>query len=198
MLRAQGVPARARCGFGGYFGSGAFEDHWVCEYWDQDSQRWMLADAQIDDVQARLFGVGFDRADVPRDQFLVAGDAWRLCRAGEADPAAFGLSFMKEAGYWWIAANLIRDVAALRNMEMLPWDCWGAMPGPDEQIGGELLALFDRLAELTRDPDAAFGDLAAAYASDDRLRVPGAVYNAVLGRTEPVLGDNEPTGERTA
>jgi hypothetical protein len=30
MLRAQGTPARARCGFGGYFGSGAFEDHWVC------------------------------------------------------------------------------------------------------------------------------------------------------------------------
>ena len=26
-LRAQGTPARARCGFGGYFGSGAFKDH---------------------------------------------------------------------------------------------------------------------------------------------------------------------------
>src|SRR5689334_14098147 len=34
MLRAQGTPARARCGFGGYFGTGTFEDHWVCEYWD--------------------------------------------------------------------------------------------------------------------------------------------------------------------
>jgi len=29
ILRAQGTPARARCGFGGYFGSGMFEDHWV-------------------------------------------------------------------------------------------------------------------------------------------------------------------------
>jgi len=34
MLRAQGVPARARCGFGSYFNPGRFEDHWVCEYWD--------------------------------------------------------------------------------------------------------------------------------------------------------------------
>ena len=30
LLRAHGTPARARCGFGGYFGTGWFEDHWVC------------------------------------------------------------------------------------------------------------------------------------------------------------------------
>ena len=54
MLRAQGTPARARCGFGGYFGSGAFEDHWVCEYWDEAAQDWKLGDAQIDDVQPQV------------------------------------------------------------------------------------------------------------------------------------------------
>jgi hypothetical protein len=32
MLRAQGIPARARCGFGNYFGTGWSEDHWVGEY----------------------------------------------------------------------------------------------------------------------------------------------------------------------
>jgi hypothetical protein len=100
---------------------------------------------------------------------------------------------LNESGSWWIASNLVRDVAALSNMEMLPWDCWGAMPGPDEPIDDERLALFDRLAELTRDPDAAFADLTAAYAADDRLRVPGTVFNAVLRRPEPVLRDNEPT-----
>jgi len=187
MLRAQGTPARARCGFGGYFGSGAFEDHWVCEYWDGAAQRWKLADAQIDDVQLELFDVGFDLMDVPREAFLVAGDAWRLCRGGGADPARFGLSLMGEGGYWWIAANLLRDVAALNNMEMLPWDVWGAMPAPDEAISDEKYTLFDRLAELTRDPDAAFAELTAAYAGDARLHVPATVYNAVLNRPEPVL-----------
>ena len=34
MLRRQGVPARARCGFGSYFEPGKFGDHWVCEYYD--------------------------------------------------------------------------------------------------------------------------------------------------------------------
>ena len=187
MLRAQGTPARARCGFGGYFGTGTYEDHWVCEYWDEAARRWKLADAQIDDVQLPLFEVGFDLMDVPREAFLVAGDAWRLCRDGGADPARFGLSLMGEGGYWWIAANLLRDVAALNNMEMLPWDVWGAMPAPDEAISDEQYALFDRLAGLTRDPDAAFAELRAAYGSDARLRVPATVYNAVLNRPEPVL-----------
>src|SRR5215472_990451 len=187
MLRAQGTPARARCGFGGYFGTGTFEDHWVCEYWDEATRRWKLADAQIDDVQLGLFEIDFDLMDVPRDAFLVAGDAWRMCRDGGADPARFGLSLMKEGGYWWIAANLLRDVAALNNMEMLPWDVRGAMPAPDELISDEQYALFDRLAGLTREPDAAFAELAASYAGDARLRVPATVYNAVLNRPEPVL-----------
>jgi Transglutaminase-like superfamily len=183
MLRAQGTPARARCGFGGYFGSAMFEDHWVCEYWDEAAQRWRLADAQIDDVQHKLFGIDFDLTDVPRDRFLVAADAWRACRAGAADPAKFGLSVLNEAGYWWIAANMVRDLAALNNMEMLPWDCWGAMPKPDDHVDNEF---FDRLAGLTADPAATFADLIAAYAADDRLRVPPVVRNAVLNRPDPV------------
>jgi hypothetical protein len=92
MLRAQGTPARARCGFGGYFGSCMFEDHWVCEYWNDQAGRWVLADAQLDDTQRRLFGIDFDPLDVPRDRFVVAGQAWARCRSGEAEPARFGLS----------------------------------------------------------------------------------------------------------
>ena len=46
------------------------------------------------------------------------------------------------------------------------------MLGSDEPIDDECLALFDRLAELTRDPDAAFTDLTAACAADDRVRRP--------------------------
>ena len=79
-----------------------------------------------------------------------------------------------------------RDAAALNNMEMLPWDDWGAMPGPGEPIGEDRLALFDRLAGLTRTPDAAFAELRASYEDDDHLRVPPTVRNAVLNREEAV------------
>jgi hypothetical protein len=61
------------------------------------------------------------------------------------------------------------------------------MPAPDETIGDGLIALLDRLAGLTHDPDAAFTELAAAYADDPRVHVPATVYNAVRNRQEPVL-----------
>ena len=183
LLRASGTPARARCGFGGYFGTGMFEDHWVCEYWHAGQQRWVLADAQIDGQQRRWFGIDFDTTDVPRDRFLIAGQAWARCRSGADDPARFGLSMINETGDWWIAGNLMRDAAALRNIELLPWDCWGAMPTPEHPISSELTALFDKLAALTQAPDASAAQL-RHLCEDDRLRVPPAVRNHLRDRDE--------------
>ena len=186
LLRAQGVPARARCGFGGYFGNDLFEDHWVCEYWNSSVQRWMLVDAQIDARQREIFTIDFDLTDVPRDRFLIAGDAWTKCREGAADPAAFGLSLIKESGLWWIAGNVMRDAAALGNIEVLPWDVWGAMPAPDAEIGPDDLVLFDQLAGYTRLADAASDLLENLCATDSRLTVPPAVRNALRARDEPL------------
>lgn len=185
MLRAHGTPARARCGFGGYFGTGMFEDHWVCEYWHPGQRRWRLIDAQIDDKQLGWFPIDFDLTDVPRDQFLIAGDAWTRVRSGQADPAKFGLSQAGEAGDWWIAQNLARDGAALLNTELLPWDRWGAMPRPVDPIDDSLASLFDQLALYTQAPDDSRDGLRRLY-EDERLRVPATVINSVRGREEPV------------
>jgi hypothetical protein len=180
MLRRQGVAARARCGFGAYFEKGKFVDHWVTEYWNEAGRRWVLVDAQLDARQRELFKIAFDPLDVPRDQFLIAGQGWQLCRAGKADPQAFGILDMH--GLWFVASNVIRDVAALNNHEMLPWDIWGAMTREDSAID---LAFLDRLAALTRDPDANLDALRSAYA-DKRIAVPDTVFNAVLNRPDPV------------
>src|SRR5262249_14009202 len=60
ILREQGSPARARCGFGAYFNPGRFEDHWVAEYWNASERRWILVDAQLDTVQRETFKLDFD------------------------------------------------------------------------------------------------------------------------------------------
>jgi hypothetical protein len=174
MLRTRGIPARARCGFGAYFERGKYLDHWVTEYWNEGKKCWALFDAQIDDRQRELFRIGFDTADVPRSQFVVAGDAWSLCRDGRADPSAFGILDMQ--GLWFIAGNLVRDVAALNNREMLPWDVWGAMRRQDSELD---LAFFDRLAIVSREPDAHVDEL-DALCCDERVSVPGTVFNAEL------------------
>ncbi|MCA0305097.1 MAG: transglutaminase domain-containing protein [Proteobacteria bacterium] len=179
MLRHHGHVARARCGFATYFAPGKFVDHWVTEVRDTERQRWTLVDAQLDDHQRRLFGIAFDPLDVPRDRFVVAGDAWQACREGRADPAAFGIHTM--AGLWFVASNVIRDVAALAGHEMLPWDVWGAMTADDAQLD---LPYLDRLAGLSHAPEGRDAAIAAALA-DPRAAVPGTVFNAVRNRAEP-------------
>jgi hypothetical protein len=83
-------------------------------------------------------------------------------------------------GYWFIASNIVRDIAALNNREMLPWDVWGVMKRDDAELD---FALFDRLAGLTHEPDRHFDELRALYA-DPRFAVPHTVFNAVLNRPE--------------
>lgn len=186
MLRAKGIPARYRCGFGAFFNPPYFEEHLVCEYWNAAEERWILADAQLDDVWMRGLKFKFDPLDVPRNEFATAGDAWAQCRAGEADPSKFGIFVGDLRGLWFIAAELIRDVAAFGKTETLPWDVWGAMPRPNEQLQADQLAFFDRLATLTAAPDASFAELRALYEGNDRVRVPATVFNALLNRPEPV------------
>jgi hypothetical protein len=186
LLRAKGIPARYRCGFGAFFNAPKFEEHLVCEYWNEAEARWTLADAQLDEVWQRNLGFAFDPMDVPRDQFVVAADAWTQCRSGKADPAKFGIFVGEQRGLWFIAAELIRDVAAFGKVEMLPWDGWGAMPHPGQQLDAGQLAFFDRLAALTTNSDAAHQELRALSEKDERVRVPKTVFNALLNKPEPV------------
>jgi hypothetical protein len=186
MLRAKGIPARGRRGFGSYLNSGYFEDHVVCEYWNAVEARWIRLEPQSDEVWREMLKIDFDPLDVPPDRFVIAADAWVRCRAGQADPSKFGIFKGDLRGLWFIAGNLVHDVAALNKMEMLQWDVWGAMPRPDEPLRHDQLAFFDRLAALTRAPDSSFAELRRLYEGDDRVRVPATVFNAVLNRPEAI------------
>ena len=184
MLRAKDVPVRGRRGFGSYFNPGYFEDHVVCEYWNAADGRWAFADPQFDEVWRSRLDIEHDILDVPHDRFVIASDAWERCRAGEADPSRFGIFKGDLRGLWFIADNLIHDVATLNKMEMLQWDVWGAMPRPDQRLDDDQLAFFDRLAALTRAPDESFDELRGLFQEDERLRVPATVFNTVLNRPE--------------
>jgi hypothetical protein len=173
MLRHQGVPARARCGFGKYFEPNRHVDHWVVEYWNAAEKRWVLVDAQLDDLQCKALSIPFDPLDVPRDQFLVGGKAWQLCRSGQADPDTFGIFDMK--GLWFVVGDFIRDVASLNKVELLPWDSWGIMRGRDEDITEDDKVFLDKLAELTAGDVPEFEKVRGLYVNDARLCVPGTV-----------------------
>lgn len=72
----------------------------------------------------------FDPLDLPPGQFVPASRAWQMCRSGEADAEKFGIFDMH--GLWFIRCNLLRELAALNDAEMLPWDVWGLMKTDDD------------------------------------------------------------------
>ena len=186
FLRASGVPARARCGFGAYFRPGWFEDHWVAEYWNAADERWQMVDAQLDATWRKMIGFTGDALSITATEFVTAGHAWQAWRRGELDDGRCGLSAIDEHGAHWIAGNLRLDLAALNKVEMQPWDLWGSSWEPGEQPTTAQLDLFDTVADLTVDPDARFGELRSRYETDDSLRMDGTVFNVARGQIETV------------
>lgn len=193
FLRHTGVPARLRVGFADYLGADGFHyDHVVTEYWEP-GRGWLLADAQLCDPGGVMAGAaGFDPMDVPRDRFLVSGTAWRLVRAGEADPETFGLPGVG-TGEWWLAESVRLDLATLNRAEVLQWDVWGPGPGPGRAMTGPLRELYDEAAALTGD-DVPFAAARARFTGRDDMRPPRTVrsYTRAHGPVEVTL--REPAG----
>jgi hypothetical protein len=169
-LRFQHTPARARCGFGIYFMEDHFEDHWVAEVWKADEGRWAMVDAQLDALQREVLGIPFNTLDLPPGQFVPAGQAWLMCRQGQADPDKFGI--FEWHGWDFIRGNLARDLLALNKIEVLPWDFWGLLKTPASELPPEGLSWLDRLAELTLSGNDSFPAVRTLYEETPELHVP--------------------------
>lgn len=170
MLRHQGIPARARCGFGAYFRPNRYEDHWVVEYWEAADERWVMVDPQLDALQRKVLAIRFDPLDMSPGWFVSGGQAWLTCRAGEADPDRFGIFNMHGMGF--IRGDLVRDLLSLNKVEILPWDVWGLVALEDEQLTPADLDWLDQAARLTQGGNACFVTLQAHAAAEARLQIP--------------------------
>ena len=109
-----------------------------------------------------------------------------MCRSGRAEASRFGLTHVNLSGMWFIAGNVVRDLASLNRMELLPWDVWGLMEMTDAGITDDKKALLDRVATLTLAGGDALPEIRALYESDDRLKVPPVVFNVDRNATETV------------
>jgi hypothetical protein len=149
LLRAVGVPARARCGFAAYFVPPRKVDHWIVELWSETEHRWIRVDPEWLD---RTTPAASRTEDLRPGEFLSGGEAWQLVRSGQDDPALYGVLGTENWGAGEIRGNAVRDLASLAaKLEMLPWDEWGPMAASYEGTAGDD---FDRLVD----------DLAAATA----------------------------------
>jgi len=133
----------------------------------------------MDELQQTVLELPFNPLDVPRDQFIVGGAAWMMCRSGQADPDQFGIFDMK--GMDFVKGNIIRDVASLNKVELLPWDCWGLIFSDNASLPPDDLSLLDRLADLTRADVPDFDLVRKMYESDPRLCVGESIQSFVNG-----------------
>ena len=165
LLRHRAVPARVRCGFATYFVAGQALDHWIVEHWSFQSRRWVRVDPEV-----LGGGVIADPYDLQPGQFLTGGEAWSAYRRGEVDASTFGVAGTANWGAGEIRGNLVKDLAALNKVEMLPWDEWGQMePAYRGATGPRYDALLDTVARAGADDDVAA--LTALFATPD-LTVP--------------------------
>jgi hypothetical protein len=193
IFRTHGLPARCRVGFATYFMPGHFEDHWLCEYWDDGG--WRFLDAQLDDRYRAAMRLDFPATDVPRQVFLDASTAWRRMRAGEIDPAKLGLAALGLAGDWFAAHSVLRDAAALNKIELLPWETWsiGRDFGPGRPVPPAHRPAIDAVAaRLHGSPD---GDIADhVYREHAWLQVPATILSFAGGEPREVPSHPAETG----
>lgn len=166
ILRHQGIPARLRIGFAGYFGSKTprYWDHRITEYWSQKSGRWVLADPMITDVQRRKLRLPIDTLDIGKHSpFLTAGDVWLRSRAGQVDPAEFGDS-PSDCGMPPIRYALLHDFDALNKVELVGFDTWHELiDKPELDLSQDELTFLDEVARATTNVDTRLSDLQALY-----------------------------------
>lgn len=159
LCREAGIPARARCGFATYLEAGKYIDHWVLEYWNEEQQRWVMTDAQMDALQRKALQLLFDPLDVSGEYFITGPRAWQMCRQGKADPELFGI--FQWWGYDYLRCNLILDINSLLGQPMQPWDMWAGYKSlPIEAWTVQDYEAMDELSRLALEVD---GDWNALY-----------------------------------
>lgn len=118
-FRERGTPARLRVGFADYLVPEHWEDHWLCEWFD--GKRWKRFDVEL----AAVGVTSFDTLDVPRERFVTASEAWFRIKDAPEIASRFGVSSLDLGGEWFVAGSVFREMAALRKLELKPWDYWG-------------------------------------------------------------------------
>jgi hypothetical protein len=156
MLREQGVPARTRVGFAGYFDSSFHHDHVVAEWWN--GTRWQRADPELTQENH-----DFDVRDLPIGEgtpFETAAEVWTGHRAGRIDPTTYGVMPDSEfSGPGFVALYVRQEVNHRYGNELLLWD--GIGEGIED-------AETDELARLLLAADA--GDVKAEERLEQRFR----------------------------
>ncbi len=177
-LRSNGVPARSRLGFAGYFVEGWHHDHVIVEAWLDG--RWHRFDPEIGGPLPSLpTPMDIEFCDVSSQGFVTAARVWDSYRTGNLDPETYGVDpdVPVLRGERFLFDEVIHEVAHRFGHELLLWDCWGRMGEPGDPVSNEDALWADDVARLLLASDQgderAEQELFGLFQSDDGL-LPGS------------------------
>lgn len=174
FLRYQGIPARVRSGFATFFSKKKKFDHWLCEYWTEEQQRWVKVDTWMYQIIRNKHRLNFifrfllnrlkyNPLDVESKDFLSGSEAWLNCYAKGGNPKQYGTYEKELNGDWFVRDNMLRDLFCLNKTELLPWDTKEIQGGRERPVLNEHISELTQLAELLSTPDGNFSDISAYY-----------------------------------
>ena len=171
ILRHKHIPSRCRGGFENYYSATRHHDHWICEYWRAEENRWVRIDPEIDEAMRRGLNITFNSLDLPEGTFLTGADVWRFCRSGDADPTHFGIKGDGWLGGWDFVLNeLVLDFMALNKVELLPWDGNRLSERDISRLRKDEFLLLDRAAELANRGIDSFQEMRELYQGNKKLQ----------------------------
>jgi hypothetical protein len=172
VLRDKNIPARTRCGFATYFQKGFFDDHWICEYWNDKEKRWICVDCQVDDRQKKelhLEKTFINLLDLKQGEFINSGNLWILERKNIISPNICGFAPFSEKGSFYVRGNLLRDFFSLNKIQYL-YDEEDFLMKKSYHPCMEDFKFLNKIAKLTSNADKNFKKIRELYKNRKDLR----------------------------
>ncbi|MBQ9854054.1 MAG: transglutaminase domain-containing protein [Bacilli bacterium] len=170
ILKAKGIPARARSGFAPYIKyDGISYDHWITEYYDEKEKIWKLVDA---DEHCPDHEMGFDLNNIPYDRFIFGANAYLGLRENSIKPESIlYASDPITLGMRAALRGLFYDFHALMNNEIIFLHVPRYIKEKDFELSEEEYKELDDLARLMLNPNENFITLKEIWESTPKYRI---------------------------
>lgn len=175
ILKAKNISARARCGFTHFVseidGAG---DHWLVEYYDELSKRWVLVDPTMcyDEETLEYFKIDYSLIDMPRNKFNFAAEAYLGLRNGKYKTKdIYCFSKPKTFGIKAAINELFYDFHSLMNDEILFCQSPKYLKDSNYELSDEEYTELDKLARLMLEPDKNFETLKYIWENNEKFRI---------------------------
>jgi hypothetical protein len=177
ILKAKGTPCRVRSGFAPYIVDGQSGDHWINQYWDATSGRWVTIDSD-----GFLDHVPFSQFDMPESCFDWAGPTWLRIRQGSLEGSRYSYADGRGThGLKAVIRAVFYDFHCLMNNEISYNFQPRYIDGKFDELREETFLEIDKLAGLLCDPDRYFGALRRLWETEKKYRILNA----------PLIGDGD-------